>query len=734
MADMTPDDIKKSIEDVASLKYEMFGAEDAARQIFKTFNANSAVIRDTLTVFTKIKAAISDTENLYSKLGTQYISSAAVLKRINESTTLITTQNQKIKNILDDQFNGEQDIDKILAIKFGKKDKEKKLSQEALKIIRNQVDALTENLTKQNEILDALPQQNDEADKMIFKGVALKKILEGIAKIPVLGGLVNWQRVADEMNVMNEETGKFEKFDGKKGIAELGKQLKTLASDPLIKGLIGGYILSKVYDISKIYVQLILDINKQVNSLATNLGMSTKAGNLLYDSFYNSSHIVMGDGDSLVKGLDVAFLSIRNMVAATTDLQESLGTNAMFTDEMVQSQILLTKQMKFSSEEAAGIQKLSLITGKSADNILQTTIKQNTAGLSYRKIIKEVAGISAELSMRLGNNPERIAAAVVQANKFGMSLEETRKISSSLLNFESSIEGELESELLLGKQFNFEKARELALMGKSSEAAGELLTQIGGITELEKMNVIQRERVAAAIGLSSDELSKSAIQQEVLNKLGLENKEALDQKIKKLRESNDLAGIAALQEEASKVQGGKVLLQDIARVSQAEHYEEIMNRVKDILEAMVANSTMFKIIFVSLAAIAAGFAASMVTAAISSVIATGGLSAAGAGLAVGTLAAIGLGTAVAFATPVRDSMTAPGGKTISMPKGTLLPDKNDYVYTSTNPLPTGGSGGNDNALISKIDELIYHTRKGKVIQYDTYTSTTAASIGGNQYA
>ena len=73
-----------------------------------------------------------------------------------------------------------------------------------------------------------------------------------------------------------------------------------------------------------------------------------------------------------------------------------------------------------------------------------------------------------------------------------------------------SIEGELESELLLGRQFNFEKARELALMGKSSEAAGELLGQIGGINALEKMNVIQRERIAAAIGLSSDELSKAA--------------------------------------------------------------------------------------------------------------------------------------------------------------------------------------------------------------------------------
>ena len=334
--------------------------------------------------------------------------------------------------------------------------------------------------------------------------------------------------------------------------------------------------------------------------------------------------------------------------------------------------------------------------------------------------------------MRLGNDPEKIAAAVIQANKLGMSLEETRKISSSLLNFESSIEGELESELLLGKQFNFEKARELALMGKSSEAAGELLTQIGGINALEKMNVIQRERVAAAIGLSSDELSKAAIQQEVLNKLGAENQDALKEKIRNLQASNDLAGIAALQEEASKVQGGKVLLQDIAKATLAEKYEETMNRIKDILGSFVAHSTAIKILFVGLAALAAGFAASMMVAAIAALTISGGALAIGAGIGIGALT-LAAGATSIYA--VSDSVTAPGGNTISMPKGTLLPDKNDYVYTSTNPLlPTGGAGGNDNALISKIDELIYHTRKGKVIQYDTYTSTTAASIGGNQYA
>jgi hypothetical protein len=390
--------------------------------------------------------------------------------------------------------------------------------------------------------------------------------------------------------------------------------------------------------------------------------------------------------------------------------------------------------MNMTSEEAAGIQRLSLLTGKSADGILQTSIKQNNAAISYRKILKEVSSISAELSMRYANDPEAIAKAVVQANKLGMSLEETRKISNSLLNFETSIEGELESELLLGKQFNFEKARELALMGKSSEAAGELLKQIGGINALEKMNVIQRDRVANAIGLSADELSKAAINQEVLNKLGLENQDALKERMRILQQNSDLAGIAALQAEAAKVQGGEVLLQDIAKANMAQKYEETMNKLKDILGVLISHSTTLKYIFMAIALVATGIATSMMMTAMESMIASGGITAILGGAAIGATALSGIGAAVApFAfTAVADSVTAPGGQTVSMPKGSLLPDKNDYVYTSTNPLPMGGGG--DNIVAAKIDELIGHVKKGGNVYIDSTRSGTAYGMSYNSYA
>lgn len=721
---------------IGKMKYDLMGSKDYAEGLRKAASDNTTFARSLSSEYTKTKDNLEKALELSERLGTSYITRDQI-KRQKDAADSRKKQLTAELGALSDQLkkiDGRKTIEAQIQ-KFqtetrnltgeALEDYMKQGSAETKRLVASSI-ALKENLktTEQTDkILDHINSNlelgNDQYDKMQLKGTGLKKVLSSIANIPIIGPLINWQRVADKVTEGNGAATK-----------ELGSQFKNLWNEPFVKGLIGGYILTKLYDTFKAYIKVIAEIDKGVTTLSNNLGMSKDAGAALYDTFGHISWDTIWGNKGMVSGLDKSFMSIRNMLNATTELQDSLGSNAMMTENRIENEILLTKQMKFSTEEAANFQRLSLISGKSADSILQTTIKQNTAGLSYRKILKDVANISSEISMRYANDPEAIAKAVVQANKLGMSLEQTKKISDSLLNFEQSIEGELESELLLGKQLNYEHARELALQGKTAEAAGEILKQVGGVAALDKMNVIQRERLAASIGMSAEELSKAAIQEEVIKNLNFENVDALKERVKTLQEHNDLAGIAALQAEAAKVQGGQVLLQDIAKASMADKYEETMNKLKDILGNVLAHSTAIKIAFVSLTTLAAAFAASMMASAIAALVISGGTLAIGAAIGVGVLTAAAGGAAM-YA--VSDSVTAPGGNTISMPKGTLLPDKNDYVYTSTNPLPTGNGGG-DNLVASKIDELIGHVKKGGNVYIDSTRSGTAYGMSYNSYA
>ena len=63
----------------------------------------------------------------------------------------------------------------------------------------------------------------------------------------------------------------------------------------------------------------------------------------------------------------------------------------------------------------------------------------------------------------------------------------------SVLSFQDSLNSEIEASILLGRDVNLQKARELALAGKADEFAVELTKQVGSQAEFERMNVFERK-------------------------------------------------------------------------------------------------------------------------------------------------------------------------------------------------------------------------------------------------
>ena len=121
----------------------------------------------------------------------------------------------------------------------------------------------------------------------------------------------------------------------------------------------------------------------------------------------------------------------------------------------------------------------------------------------------------------------------------------------------------------------------------------------------------------------------------------------------------------------------------------------------------------------------------MTAIAISATIASFGAAAAAAAPWIAGIGAIGMGAATTYA--VNDFQEKPDGTIIMSPEGTFKPNKKDYITASTNP-PFQGGGGDDSAMLSKLDLLIQHTAAGKMIKYDTITAGTAHGMSYNSYA
>lgn len=228
--------------------------------------------------------------------------------------------------------------------------------------------------------------------------------------------------------------------------------------------------------------------------------------------------------DSMTKGFSVmSMLGLSDTKGVLAGMVESMGTMNALTSAEVDHVGHLAKEMGVTGQEAFGLvegfSKLpgeTMATATHAADYVKSLSKAN--GVAPGKITKEIAKNTELMALGGYKSAKAFTDAAMKAQKMGVELSTTKNVMSGLLNFEDSINKQLEASVLLGKEINFDKARELALSGKSVEATAEVLKNIGGQAEFEKMNVLQKQALAAATGMSVEELSKAVDAQAEFNK------------------------------------------------------------------------------------------------------------------------------------------------------------------------------------------------------------------------
>jgi hypothetical protein len=274
-------------------------------------------------------------------------------------------------------------------------------------------------------------------------------------------------------------------------------------------------------------------LNQIYTDSAKQLGISSANAKEIANTYATTAptaNTIAAAGSSLVQ-------TRKNELEAMGQINSALGTAANLSKERVQDQVTLVKNMGLTAEEAIKIQFLSLVSGETNKDILNTVNnqvislgKQTGVYLDNKKVLADVAKVEGQLAAQYQNNPKLIAKAVIQVKQLGIELGQAANMSNKLLNFQSSIQSELEAELLIGKALNFERARELALRGDAAGAAKEMLDQVGGLVEFQELNVIQQRSLAESMGMSADELANSLKTQDLLLKTGDKSVEALNER------------------------------------------------------------------------------------------------------------------------------------------------------------------------------------------------------------
>ena len=215
---------------------------------------------------------------------------------------------------------------------------------------------------------------------------------------------------------------------------------------------------------------------------------------------------------------------IKDVADITNELTTNFGFSNLEAANLSLKVLDTSRALGLSNSEGSKLFgtliNISGLSAETAEQFSESTAQLAQAnGAAPTVVLKDLANSSETIAKFTGMTPDNLAKAAIQANKLGLSLKDIDGVAESLLDFQGSLNKEIEASILLGRDINLQKARELALNNDLEGVAVEITKQVGGEAEFNKLNLIQRKALAESIGLSVEQLSKVVTNQDKVKTL-----------------------------------------------------------------------------------------------------------------------------------------------------------------------------------------------------------------------
>jgi len=456
----------------------------------------SQAVQQRLRLQEKQKVLEDNSRTLEQRITEDLQKQVAAAGKIVESKVKALARAKKEKGVDSEHYKSKQEQFDLAKQVLDKR-------QDELAVAKTSLETMQESIKAGDEQVEFLDEYVEGWDKANLAGGLMLRTMKGLAKVPLVGQLLNAKEATKAMNLSLRK--------GESSIKAFGKGVSA-AFKGIEKSTIILAAISAAVKAIKFVFDLFVGAQRDTVEIARNLGTTREYSRELKKDFDN---IAANSGTLRINGKDVA--------ASAGQLAKALGASAPLSEELVLSTTELIKLYGVANDAAALTALMFETQGTSteevADNlqgISQNLAKSDGILISQKTLMEKVASAGAEFAGYMGFSAEAIANSVISTTKMGINLQQASSIAKGLLDFESSISKELQAELLTGKQFNFELARSLALQGDFAGASAEVMKQVQGITEEQRKNPLIMQSLAAATGLTVEQLNEAYIRQTYL--------------------------------------------------------------------------------------------------------------------------------------------------------------------------------------------------------------------------
>ena len=557
------------------------------------------------------------------------------------------------------------------------------LKREGVQLNIDEISALEETFALDKKILANLEAQNKKQRESLGIAGKLADGVEGILQKAGAGGiakLFNFKKAAADAAVLNKQQA-----------AAQGKQVTGLQNAKnLSKGMAKNIDMAAVrlgaagalFKLAGALFDQFKKADQATTEIARGLSMSKKEAKEFKGEMQESS-----------KAAGLTGITIKEQKKAVMSLNKALGGTAIAFDKDIREGAAESLALLGLSEEAVGnMAKQAMITGKSfkalekeqAKGVLDAE-REFGIRLKLSDVLDEANKITGLARVNAMGIEGGLTKAVATAKSLGIEMSAVASSAGQLLDFESSIQNELQAELLIGRDLNLEKARAAALAGDQEALAKALVEEAGSLEELQGMNVLQQQALAGALGMSADQLADSLVSQEALS---TQAQGDLDRKSEEVLANEKLQSLTEMQTRA-------------------------MDKFSETVQMMGKGL--------------------IIAAAAAAALAIGLTFGAGAPVILAGMAAAGI-AAYALSSTVEDGVAPPGKGPFTITDrfgATDITAAGDGIAVSPNINTQGGAGGNAN--MSETNMLLKQIlSKEGTVQMDSTNVGTAFAVGSRQ--
>lgn len=220
--------------------------------------------------------------------------------------------------------------------------------------------------------------------------------------------------------------------------------------------------------------------------------------------------------------------------AAAQQLVTAFGDTAIANKENIEYVSLMKENLGISVDDSTSLMQNFMGIGGMTSQVARETAGAaaslaKAAGVPFGTVMKEVAKPSETVRSLIRGSVDGLIKGAIEAKRLGTTLESVGKAAAGLLDFQSSVNDEMEASVLFGKDVNLQKARELAYAGDLKGLAKEQSRLLQEAGDVSKMDYFQRMGIAKALGMTVEEMDKMNAKQKEMNTLRTENPELYKQ-------------------------------------------------------------------------------------------------------------------------------------------------------------------------------------------------------------